>query len=251
MTDPSGPKKQNVHQSRIKPPVLILVRHGQTDYNLQRRFQGHRDIALNAEGRAQAARAGAFVQALCRHEPGARGLIASHVLSSNLSRAIESADHIIAHLPVKPAVTHLAELREFHVGICEGLTFSEFESLHPALAAEYLAQSSANPQTTPWPGGGESAADVAARALRVFDSPSRCYLDDPGPDGRAAHHWSWQDQTIWRGIPCEIWVSHGGLLSVLMDALGVNKDFHIGNSHVIVLGHFRDSVQLLHHAAIS
>jgi probable phosphoglycerate mutase len=231
--------------------VLILVRHGQTDYNLQRRFQGHKDIALNAEGRAQAARAGAFVQALCRNEPGGRGLVASHLLSSDLSRALESAAFIADHLQVKPVVTHSAELREFHVGICEGLTFSEFETIHPDLARDYLASSAAAPETTKWPGGGESAADVAARALSVFDSPSRSFLDEPGASDRAAHHWAWHDQSIWRGVACEIWVSHGGLLSVLMDALGVNKDFHIGNSHVIVLGNFQDSVRLLHHAAIS
>lgn len=231
--------------------MLILVRHGQTDYNLQRRFQGHKDIALNAEGRAQAARAGAFVQALCRNEPGGRGLNASHLFSSDLSRALESAAFIAEHLQVTPVVTQLADLREFHVGICEGLTFSEFETLHPDLARDYLASSTASPDNTKWPGGGESAADVAARALRVFDSESRSFLDEPGPNGRTAHHWAWHDQSIWRGVACEIWVSHGGLLSVLMDALGVNKDFHIGNSHVIVLGNFRDSVRLLHHAAVS
>lgn len=233
------------------PPLLILVRHGQTDYNLERRFQGHKDIPLNATGRAQAARAAAFVQALCRTEAGGRSLKVSRLFSSDLARASESAAILAAHLTEPPRVTELCELREFHVGICEGLTFSELENRHPVLAAEYLAQSAAAPQTTPWPGGGESAADVAARALRIFDRASRSCLSELNAGSKNAREWPWHDQTLWRGVPCEIWVSHGGTLSVLLDALGINKDFHIGNSHVIVLGNFRDFVKMLHHAAIS
>jgi 2,3-bisphosphoglycerate-dependent phosphoglycerate mutase len=62
--------------------TLYLVRHGETIWNANRRFQGHRDISLNETGRAQA-------------EIVARAIAPCHldaIITSDLARAYETAD---------------------------------------------------------------------------------------------------------------------------------------------------------------
>lgn len=125
---------------------LTLVRHGQTDWNADRRFQGHSDIPLSDIGRAQAAQT-------------ARALSTDHfdaAYSSDLFRAIETAEIIAArhHL----AIQRDARLREFDFGSWEGLTWPEITQRwpqfleHGGTQAEYFQ-----------PIGGETFDDVRAR----------------------------------------------------------------------------------------
>ena len=100
---------------------ICLVRHGQTDWNLNERIQGREDIPLNETGRKQA-------QAL------AERLSAKHfdfVYSSDLQRATETAN-IICRSGFQPDT----RLREVHFGDWEGLTYNEIKEKHPdSLAA--------------------------------------------------------------------------------------------------------------------
>ncbi|SRR6266568_8251553 len=98
---------------------LLLVRHGETDWNAERRFQGHADPPLNETGRAQA-RAVA-------DELADEGLDA--VYSSDLARARETAEIIASHLDAE--VRPLRELREIDVGEWQGLTWPEIEERFP------------------------------------------------------------------------------------------------------------------------
>jgi probable phosphoglycerate mutase len=101
---------------------LIAVRHGQTDWNQQARVQGHTDIALNAEGRTQAARlAGALVG-----EPLAA------VYSSDLRRALDTA-RPLARACGASLATH-AGLRERAFGRFEGLLLADIERRWPDAA---------------------------------------------------------------------------------------------------------------------
>jgi uncharacterized phosphatase len=90
--------------------TFALVRHGQTDWNAQRRLQGSTDIPLNEVGRSQARDA---VGVLSGYEWDA-------IVSSPLSRAAETADLIAAGLGL-PVARHVKELTERGFGPAEGL----------------------------------------------------------------------------------------------------------------------------------
>jgi probable phosphoglycerate mutase len=90
--------------------TFALIRHGQTDWNAQRRLQGSTDIPLNDVGRGQARGA---VTALSGYEWDA-------IVSSPLSRAAETADLIAAGLGLSVA-RHIPELTERSYGPAEGL----------------------------------------------------------------------------------------------------------------------------------
>ncbi|MGY3380929.1 putative phosphatase [Arthrobacter sp. TE12231] len=90
--------------------TFALIRHGQTDWNAQRRLQGSTDIPLNDVGRGQARDAVATVS----------GYEWDAIVSSPLSRAAETADLIAAGLGLSVA-KRVPELTERHFGPAEGL----------------------------------------------------------------------------------------------------------------------------------
>lgn len=100
--------------------LLYLVRHGETDWNLQRRIQGSTDIPLNDTGRLQAARTGALLAR--RRWDG--------ILSSPLSRAYETAG-IIADRTGLPEPEAFEEIVERSYGDAEGLTDAELSERFP------------------------------------------------------------------------------------------------------------------------
>ena len=99
---------------------LAIVRHGQTDWNLEKRIQGSTDIPLNSTGRAQAAETGLR---LSRSRWDA-------IVTSPLLRAHESARIIAGELD-HPAPLVVPELTERHHGQIEGLTFTERQARFP------------------------------------------------------------------------------------------------------------------------
>ncbi|MBD8043380.1 histidine phosphatase family protein [Arthrobacter sp. Sa2BUA2] len=95
---------------RTPPARLVLVRHGETDWNRQRRLQGRTDNPLNGVGRAQARRAGRLLAA----EPW------DVVVSSPLLRAVQTAQIVADAAGLQPAGT-LPGLIERDYGSAEGL----------------------------------------------------------------------------------------------------------------------------------
>ena len=132
--------------------TILLVRHGETDWNLERRVQGHSDRPLNETGHAQAA---ALVQQLTDERIDA-------VYSSDLARALETARGVAASrgLPVQP----LEELREKNFGTWEGLTDVEIRGRFPEA------------QSGPW-GDAETSEELAERVLGAL---RRIAADHPG-----------------------------------------------------------------------
>lgn len=99
---------------------VYLVRHGETDWNRERRIQGSSDIPLNSTGRAQAKATGELLAK--RDWDG--------IFTSPLSRARETAE-IIANEIGLPRPLPLPALAERNYGDAEGRTASEVDALYP------------------------------------------------------------------------------------------------------------------------
>jgi broad specificity phosphatase PhoE len=101
------------------PTTIVLVRHGETDWNRERRFQGHADTHLNDVGRRQALE---LAEALRDERLGA-------VYTSPLRRASDTARIVADALGLD--VRELAALREIDVGDWQGLTVDEIRARYP------------------------------------------------------------------------------------------------------------------------
>jgi probable phosphoglycerate mutase len=99
--------------------TVLLVRHGETDWNREHRWQGHADPPLNAHGYAQAR---ALAKQLAHSSARA-------VYSSDLDRARATADAVAAQIGV--AVSLDPRLREVDVGEWSGLTSAEVAARYP------------------------------------------------------------------------------------------------------------------------
>lgn len=97
-----------------KKTELAIVRHGETDWNVERRMQGHRDIPLNGVGLRQAAR---IAERLAREHWDA-------CISSDLSRAAKTAELIARRAGIKD-MKFDPRLRERRLGQLEGTTLQE------------------------------------------------------------------------------------------------------------------------------
>jgi len=91
--------------------TLVLIRHGQTDWNVEERFQGQIDVAMNAVGRRQAANLKSYLG----------GALFDRVYSSPLARGLETAQLIIGDSPIIPD----QRLSEIHHGFWQGRTKKE------------------------------------------------------------------------------------------------------------------------------
>lgn len=144
-------------------PTVYLVRHGETDWNVRGVLQGHRDIPLNDNGRAQAAHAGA-------------------VLAELLARDnIQAADHDFHCSPIGRARQTMTILREVmgraEDGVCidprlAEITFGDWEGYTLAQLRERDPQRMSVREHDKWnfqPPGGESYRDGAVRVGAWYD----------------------------------------------------------------------------------
>jgi len=139
---------------------LVLVRHGQTDWNVEGRYQGHTDVPLNETGRMQARALGARLRSL-RTTRALFDPARTAVLSSDLRRATETATLAFG---VEGRRLHVdAGLREIGFGAFEGLTEEHADARFPgSLAAWHHGDAHV---ALP---GGETRAQASARALAVI-----------------------------------------------------------------------------------
>jgi broad specificity phosphatase PhoE len=106
--------------------TILLIRHGETDWNRDGRWQGHNDIPLNQAGIEQA-------QALARR---LAGWPITHIYSSDLQRAAQTAGILSQTLGVEPMLDEI--WRERDVGLFGGLTSSEVAKTYPDIWANRL-----------------------------------------------------------------------------------------------------------------
>ena len=195
---------------------IILIRHGETDWNTQTRIQGHIDIALNRRGRWQAQRLGAAL--------ADEGLAA--VYSSDLQRARETAQAVAdaSGLSVQVSPT----LRERAFGSFEGHTFAEIEARWPEQAMRWRRR-----DPSFGPPGGETLQAFFERSVQAVH------------DLAAAHH----GQAV-------AMVAHGGVLDCLYRAatgqsLGAARTWAMANAGINRLLRAGDVLTLVGWADVS
>jgi alpha-ribazole phosphatase len=167
---------------------LILIRHGETDWNVEGRWQGHADVPLNARGRAQAEEIAA---ALAGQEIAA-------IYASDLERARETAGPLARQtgLPVRLE----PRLREVDQGEWQGLLVTEIEARY----AEAIRKRRADPLHVA-PPGGETALEVRQRVLAAVQDILRAH---PGESVAIVSHGFALAVILayYRGIPVErVW----------------------------------------------
>lgn len=134
------------------PTRIYLIRHGETTWNIERRYQGEFDSPLSARGWAQAGRT----------RDALRAVPLRSVYCSPLARAVETA-RVVAEphgLPVVP----VDALREIRVGKWEGLTVAEIEAQYAEVAAGWYAA----PHLARIPGG-ESIVEMRDRGAAAVE----------------------------------------------------------------------------------
>lgn len=140
----------------MRPGVtLYFIRHGETDWNAERRYQGQMDIPLNETGRRQAERNGLALRA---HLPR---IAEADYVSSPLGRALETMEIVRQTLGLDARSYRVdAQLKELSYGSWEGQLQDDLPRLDP----EGLIQRGRDPFR--WrPPGGESYADLLARTV--------------------------------------------------------------------------------------
>ncbi|NEP15651.1 MAG: histidine phosphatase family protein, partial [Leptolyngbya sp. SIO4C1] len=136
----------------FKGPRLLLVRHGETEWNREKRFQGQIDVPLNDNGRTQAAQAAEFLRSTPIHAAA----------SSSMLRPKETAEKILMYHP-EVSLGLSEALWEISHGLWEGKFEHEIEADYPGM----LAQWQSAPETVQMPEG-ENLQQVWERAIAAW-----------------------------------------------------------------------------------
>ena len=132
---------------------IILVRHGQTEWNRVERFRGHADVPLNEAGLRQAEATGLRI---------ARQWQPAQIYSSPLSRAVKTAEAIAKHFSL-PVQVHPG-LIDIDYGEWQGLTPQEVQARWPAMLHSWYE----HPERVNIPGG-ESLDSLRVRGLKTVN----------------------------------------------------------------------------------
>ncbi len=145
---------------------LYLIRHGETEGADAKRYKGHMDVPLSENGVRQMERAAKYI---VQDSPG--GLNA--VYTSDLSRAVKSAEIIAKPHGLKPVV--VKELKERNFGVWEGMSFDEIKGKYPDEFQAWVD----NPVKFS-PIDGENTVEVRDRAVAALDQILNNHRKSPG-----------------------------------------------------------------------
>ncbi|MBS1252023.1 MAG: Phosphoserine phosphatase 1 [Anaerolineales bacterium] len=181
---------------------LILVRHGETDWNRVSRYQGFARTPLNERGRRQAKQVARRVA----------GWDIDVLYASDLPRTVETAQPIANRLGLP--IIKLEALREIDVGEWEGLTVTEIQAEHTENWDTYIS----DPINTARKGG-ESLGELATRVNEVFQR--------------------WEEEHAAQTV---LAVTHGGPIKALVCTvpglpLGYRMHLRIGNASITTFVH--------------
>jgi len=194
---------------------LLLVRHGQTTWNIERRFQGWSDSSLTSTGVKQA-------ECLARRLSGQR---IKAVYTSDLGRACQTAQLLARPHGLDPVV--LTDMRETCWGEWEGQTAREIEAKDPKLWQRIWRKhpngdDMADWETTSPVPGAESHSAACSRIVAALERIHRAHCDR-------------DDQVVL--------VGHGGSLRfVITTALGLSpsyaRRFHLDNASLSIITYY-------------
>jgi probable phosphoglycerate mutase len=190
------------------PPItrFCLVRHGETDWNTERRLQGQLDIPLNTHGLEQAHK---LSQALA-----SAGQQFDALYVSDLMRTRQTAEYIARQSGLNHCTVHTSALRERHFGCFQGLTYPEAQVRMPEAYQQFKSR---NPAYQP--SEGESLATFSQRVEGFLQHTAKQHAG----------------QTL-------LLVSHGGVLDIayrLANQLPLTRerDFPIPNAALNWISH--------------
>lgn len=133
--------------------TILLLRHGVTDWNEERRIQGWGPVPLNEQGREQAASVGTHL---------ASEYDVDRVISSDIQRCVETTEEVTARVDAPTTTTR--DWRERGFGIYQGLLYEEVFERHPEHdATSGVVALDATPEN------GESMLDLQDRVLRGWE----------------------------------------------------------------------------------
>lgn len=186
--------------------IIYITRHGETEWNVEGRIQGHTDITLSERGREQA-------QMLARRLSTVR---IDAVYSSDLARAAETAKVALGERDIP--INFTQELREYHKGVFEGLTESEYRDKYPELYEPSMAN-----DLDFAPPGGETIRETSVRLAGIVQRVKDAHLDE-----------------------CALIVGHGGslragIVSLLDLPLEANWKFAMSNCSLTVIYTYPDN----------
>ena len=162
---------------------VVVVRHGETDWNLYGRMQGWAPVPLNGTGQEQADAVGRYL---------AREYDVDRIVSSDLHRTRETTERIIAR--VDAPVTYDRAWRERHIGVYQGLEYEDVVERFPEFAIGETGFEAADRV----PESGESLLDVRERVVEGWHA----LVDD---DGDGDGEWG-----------TTLLVTHGGPIHLLL-----------------------------------
>ncbi len=137
--------------------VLYLVRHGLTDWNVQRKMQGHSNIPLNDTGKSQAK----SLQKFFVDNP------VDHIFSSDLDRAYQTIEIATSILEPSKPIQKLPGLREVNLGAVEGTTMEDI--LEKYGAESWQQWTSLEPGANFSYPGGETHQESLKRSLDILE----------------------------------------------------------------------------------
>ncbi len=142
----------------MKITTLLIIRHGQTDWNIAGKIQGHTNVPLNETGQQQALKLASFLKG--------KNILLSALYSSDLQRAHQTAQSISQLFSLNVVTTSL--LREQHAGIWQGKTKQEIDELRP------------DPIDSLWEivPGGETRADFLNRIVNQIRVIAQNHVDE-------------------------------------------------------------------------
>lgn len=188
----------------MKTTRFCLVRHGETNWNVERRLQGHTDIDLNQRGEVQAVQMAKAIKAI--------DLKFDVLYTSDLQRAAKTAGAIEALFNTKAIVKE--SLRERHLGVLQGIRTDEAPQREPELWRSHMSRDIHQDLR-----GGESIAKFAERIQTALE---KIRLEHTG-------------ETI-------LLVSHGGALDMMYrlasnQALDAEKAVSVPNASLNWISH--------------
>jgi len=140
---------------------LYFIRHGETDYNDQKRYTGAADIPLNAKG----------IQQVLHLKEQLTDLKPDFAYCSDLKRTVQTMELLDFQIPIR----YTPQLREINYGIAEGMTYAEFKEKHPGMSMGW----NEHWETFRFPGG-ESYLEMSGRVTAFIDKQVFCEKGQTG-----------------------------------------------------------------------